>query len=72
MKPYVDHILCILPFEPAELQRLGGPPGTFVGHRLTSDPGVLAAAAVAGARTRPVGRSREDAARCCPARARAR
>lgn len=45
MKPYVDHILCILPFEPAELQRLGGPPGTFVGHRLTGDAGVLAAAA---------------------------
>lgn len=44
MKPYVDHILCILPFEPAELQRLGGPPGTFVGHRLTGDAGVLAAA----------------------------
>ncbi len=45
MKPYVDHVLCILPFEPAELARLGGPPGTFVGHRLTGDPGVLAAAA---------------------------
>ena len=45
MKPYVDHVLCILPFEPAELQRLGGPPGTFVGHRLTGDAGVLAAAA---------------------------
>ena len=43
MKPYVDHILCILPFEPAELARLGGPSGTFVGHRLTGDPGVLAA-----------------------------
>jgi lipid-A-disaccharide synthase len=49
MKPHVDHILCILPFEPAELQRLGGPPGTFVGHRLTSDPGVRAAAAAQGA-----------------------
>ena len=44
MKPYVDHVLCILPFEPAELRRLGGPPGTFVGHRLTGDAGVLAAA----------------------------
>ena len=44
MKPYVDHVLCILPFEPAELRRLGGPPGTFVGHRLTADAGVLAAA----------------------------
>lgn len=45
MKPYVDHILCLLPFEPAELARLGGPEGTFVGHRLASDPGVIAAAA---------------------------
>jgi lipid-A-disaccharide synthase len=50
MKPHVDHILCILPFEPAELQRLDGPPGTFVGHRLTSDPGILGAAKVQAAR----------------------
>ncbi|WP_244478727.1 MULTISPECIES: lipid-A-disaccharide synthase [unclassified Mesorhizobium] len=44
MKPYVDRILCLLPFEPAELQRLGGPPGTYVGHRLTHDAGVALAA----------------------------
>ena len=44
MKPYVDHILCILPFEVKELSRLGGPPGTYVGHRLTHDPGVMGAA----------------------------
>ncbi|WP_027166223.1 lipid-A-disaccharide synthase [Mesorhizobium sp. WSM3224] len=44
MKPYVDHILCILPFEVKALARLGGPPGTYVGHRLTQDPGVLGAA----------------------------
>jgi lipid-A-disaccharide synthase len=49
MKPHVDHILCILPFEPAELERLGGPPGTFVGHRLTSDAGARAAAAAQAA-----------------------
>lgn len=49
MKPHVDHILCILPFEPAELERLGGPPGTFVGHRLTGDAGVVAAAAAQAA-----------------------
>ena len=30
-------------------ERLGGPPGTFVGHRLTGDPGVLAAAAAQAA-----------------------
>jgi lipid-A-disaccharide synthase len=58
MKPYVDHILCILPFEPAELQRLGGPPGTFVGHRLTGDAGVLAAAA-AQAKPRDLSGGRE-------------
>lgn len=49
MKPYVDRILCILPFEPAELERLGGPPGTFVGHRLSGDAGLRAAAAAQAA-----------------------
>lgn len=45
MRPYVDHILCLLPFEPSELERLNGPPGTFVGHRLAQDRNLLAAAA---------------------------
>lgn len=45
MRPYVDRILCILPFEVGELERLGGPPGIYVGHRLTQDPGVAIAAA---------------------------
>lgn len=40
MREHIDHILCLLPFEPEALQRLHGPPGTFVGHRLLSDPGV--------------------------------
>jgi lipid-A-disaccharide synthase len=44
MQPYVDRILCLLPFEPDELRRLGGPPGTFVGHRLATDPGIAEAA----------------------------
>ncbi|MDV2965320.1 lipid-A-disaccharide synthase [Nitratireductor aquimarinus] len=44
MRPHVDEILCLLPFEPAELERLKGPPGTFVGHRLATDPDILAAA----------------------------
>lgn len=48
MKPHVDEVLCILPFEPDELARLGGPHGTFVGHRLSSDPGVAVAAAMQG------------------------
>ncbi|HEX4410549.1 MAG TPA: lipid-A-disaccharide synthase [Xanthobacteraceae bacterium] len=35
MRAYVDHVLAILPFEPAEHQRLGGPPCTYVGHPLS-------------------------------------
>ncbi len=58
MKPHVDHVLCILPFEPAELARLGGPPGTFVGHRLTNDAGVRAAA-LSQARGRDLSPDRE-------------
>jgi lipid-A-disaccharide synthase len=34
MKPYVDHLLAILPFEPAAHERLGGPDCTYVGHPL--------------------------------------
>lgn len=34
MRPYVDHVLALLPFEPAAHQRLGGPPCTYVGHPL--------------------------------------
>ncbi|MDX2265701.1 MAG: lipid-A-disaccharide synthase [Hyphomicrobiales bacterium] len=32
MKPYVDHLMALLPFEPAEHQRLGGPACSYVGH----------------------------------------
>ncbi len=32
MRPYIDHVLCLLPFEPAALQRLHGPEGTYIGH----------------------------------------
>lgn len=42
MRPYVDHVLAVLPFEPDVMQRLGGPPTTYVGHRLASDVNVLA------------------------------
>ncbi len=35
MRHYVDHVLALLPFEPAAMQRLGGPPCTFVGHPLS-------------------------------------
>lgn len=34
MRPYVDRVLALLPFEPAAMQRLGGPPTTYVGHPL--------------------------------------
>ena len=34
MRAYVDHVLALLPFEPAAHLRLGGPPCTYVGHPL--------------------------------------
>ena len=50
MRPHTDHVLCLLPFEPDALARLDGPPGTYVGHRLTFEPGILAARAAQRAR----------------------
>ncbi|WP_064712834.1 lipid-A-disaccharide synthase [Rhizobium bangladeshense] len=38
MLGYVDHVLAVLPFEPATMQRLNGPATTYVGHRLVADP----------------------------------
>lgn len=35
MRGYVDHVLALLPFEPAAHRDLGGPPCTYVGHPLT-------------------------------------
>ena len=35
MRAYVDHVLALLPFEPAAMQKLDGPPCTFVGHPLS-------------------------------------
>jgi lipid-A-disaccharide synthase len=32
MRRYIDHVLCLLPFEPEALQRLSGPVGTYIGH----------------------------------------
>ena len=58
MRPHVDRVLCILPFEVSELDRLGGPPGTYVGHRLTQEAGVIAASA-AQAQPRDLSASRE-------------
>ncbi|OHV85221.1 lipid-A-disaccharide synthase [Ensifer sp. LCM 4579] len=42
MRAYVDHVLAVLPFEPEVMRNLGGPPTTYVGHRLASDANVLA------------------------------
>lgn len=50
MRGHVDRVLCLLPFEPQELRRLGGPPGIHVGHRLSTDPGVVGAAAMQAGR----------------------
>jgi lipid-A-disaccharide synthase len=41
MVGYIDHVLALLPFEPAALQRLDGPPCTFVGHPLSERAGAL-------------------------------
>lgn len=44
MSAYIDHVLAILPFEPKVLAELGGPPATYVGHRLAQDQRILDAA----------------------------
>ena len=41
MRPYVDHILAIKPFEPEALRRLGGPACTYIGHPLVERMGEL-------------------------------
>jgi len=58
MREHIDHILCLLPFEPEALQRLHGPPGTFVGHRLLSDPGVQGAVRMQMMRPHPTASDR--------------
>src|SRR5262245_25855386 len=35
MRAYVDHVLAVLPFEPKVMEKLGGPPCSYVGHPLT-------------------------------------
>ncbi|MCY0094846.1 lipid-A-disaccharide synthase [Hoeflea ulvae] len=52
MTAYIDHVLSIFPFEPEIVARLGGPPLTYVGHRLMDDPGLVAAHAAQTARRR--------------------
>lgn len=60
MRSYVDRVLCVLPFEPEALSRLEGPQGVYVGHRLATHPGVLAA--------RKAQQARPIAARTAPRR----
>ncbi len=50
MLPYVDTVLAVLPFEPAVMERLGGPKTHYIGHRLTADPRLLATRAIQAAR----------------------
>jgi len=40
MRPFIDHVLAILPFEPQAMAALNGPPTSYVGHRLLSDKGM--------------------------------
>lgn len=53
MLAYVDLVLAVLPFEPEVMRRLGGPETHFIGHRLASDPDVLATRAARAARPLP-------------------
>lgn len=50
MRSFIDHVLAILPFEPAVLERLGGPPCTYVGHPLSDRIGDLRANEAEGRR----------------------
>jgi lipid-A-disaccharide synthase len=45
MRVYVDHVLALLPFEPAAYERLRGPPCSYVGHPLTEQITTLRPAA---------------------------
>ena len=45
MCAYVDHVLALLPFEPGEYLKLGGPPCSYVGHPLTEQIASLRPAA---------------------------
>ncbi|MGB3272350.1 MAG: lipid-A-disaccharide synthase [Xanthobacteraceae bacterium] len=50
MRGFVDHVLALLPFEPAVHDRLGGPPCTYVGHPLLEQVGRLRPDATEAAR----------------------
>ncbi|HQS09265.1 MAG TPA: lipid-A-disaccharide synthase [Xanthobacteraceae bacterium] len=50
MRPSIDHLMALLPFEPDVHLRLGGPPTTYVGHPLLERLAELRASAVQQAR----------------------
>lgn len=50
MRPFIDHVLALLPFEPEAHQRLGGPACTYVGHPLIERLGELQPDAASQAR----------------------
>jgi len=50
MRPFIDHVLALLPFEPEAHRRLGGPACTYVGHPLIERLGELQPDAAAQAR----------------------
>jgi len=41
MRAFIDHVLVVLPFEVEVMNKLNGPPATYVGHRLLSCPSLL-------------------------------
>jgi lipid-A-disaccharide synthase len=55
MRAYVDHVMALLPFEPAAHRRLGGPACTYVGHPLIERLDEL--------RANPTEQARRDGAR---------
>ncbi|HEY0032985.1 MAG TPA: lipid-A-disaccharide synthase [Devosia sp.] len=49
LKPLFDEVLAVLPFEPATMARLGGPPTSYVGHPALAEASNRAAANDSGA-----------------------
>jgi lipid-A-disaccharide synthase len=41
MRAHIDKVMCLLPFEPRELEVLRGPPGVYVGHPLITQLAAL-------------------------------
>ena len=41
MRRYIDHVMALLPFEPASLAQFHGPPATYVGHPLSERAAAL-------------------------------